>query len=215
MSAHARLSPSGSKRWFACPGSIALESEFGNESSEYSDAGTAMHTVASMCLIEGKEAADFEFEQIFVNDEGEPQRTVEFTQSMVEIVQGYVDLVRSLAAGNEMHVEQRVEFTRFVTPFYVERPEDVDPAIEKQFGTADAIILIDDLITGDTELFLIDLKTGFKYVEHENNSQLMLYALGAWDKYKEGRNITTVRCGIYQPQHDGMREWSIAVGDLK
>ncbi len=202
MSAHARLSPSGSKKWFACPGSLALEAEFGDSSSEYSDAGTAMHTVAAWCLVEGKQADGFEFDQIQVGDEGDPERTVEFTHAMAETVQGYVDLVRLLAVGNELHVEQRVEFSRFV-------------GVEDQFGTADAIILIDDMATGDTELFLIDLKTGFKYVEHENNTQLMLYALGAWDKFKEGRNITHARYGIYQPQHGGMREWVIPVGDLK
>ncbi len=217
VSEHARLSPSGSKRWFACPGSLALEAAFPNTSSEYSDSGTAMHEVASICLTGGNNASEFEFEPIFVNDEGEPQRTVEFTHAMAETVQGYVDTVRALAVGNEMHVEQRVEFSRFVYGTYecVDGSRIVPPDFESQFGTADAILLIDDLDTGETELFLIDLKTGFKFVEAENNTQLLLYALGAWDKFKAGRNITRVRCGIYQPAHGGMREWVVPVGDLK
>jgi hypothetical protein len=147
-------------------------------------------------------ADEFEFDPIRVSNEDEPGRFVEFTHTMAETVQGYVDTVRALAVGNELHVEQRVEFSRFV-------------GVPDSFGTADAIILVDDMTTGDTELFLIDLKTGFHYVEVENNTQLLFYALGAWDKYRVGRNITSVRCGVYQPAHGGMREWSVPVGDLK
>jgi hypothetical protein len=50
MSDHARLSPSGSKKWMACPGSLTLESFVPNESNEYSDDGTACHAVLEDCL---------------------------------------------------------------------------------------------------------------------------------------------------------------------
>lgn len=50
MSDHARLSPSGSKKWFACPGSLTLESFVPNESNEYSDDGTACHAVLEAAL---------------------------------------------------------------------------------------------------------------------------------------------------------------------
>ena len=39
---HAKLSPSSSHRWIACPGSVLLESKIDEEpSSEYAEYGTA------------------------------------------------------------------------------------------------------------------------------------------------------------------------------
>ncbi len=42
---HAKRSPSGADRWAACPGSIAMEAGYPDESSEYADAGSAQHLV--------------------------------------------------------------------------------------------------------------------------------------------------------------------------
>ena len=36
---HAKLSASGSKKWINCPASIAMESKFPDESSEYAKEG--------------------------------------------------------------------------------------------------------------------------------------------------------------------------------
>ena len=201
---HARLSPSGSHRWLKCAGSITLESQFPDKSNEFSDSGTAMHWVASSCLTakmsngEPFYATAFIGQPITVNDfeHGEPHRHVVFTQEHAEIVQGYVDTVRALAAGHELHVEQRVEFSEFV-------------GVPDQFGTADAIIL-----RTDGEMCVIDLKTGFRFVPVEHNTQLMLYALGAYRMFELSHAPTSVRLMIYQPQHGGMREWVVSLSDL-
>lgn len=168
--AHARLSPSGSKRWFACPGSLTLEAPIPNKSSEYSDDGTAMHDIAARVLTSDAEnvtAADFIGTWVTVSHEGEePTRKVQIDEDMADLVQAYVDMVLAKASGHELHVEQRVEFSRFV-------------GLEDQFGTADFIIIERDGALRLATLNVGDLKTGHKPVDVEHNSQALTYALGA------------------------------------
>jgi RecB family exonuclease len=78
---------------------------------------------------------------------------------MAELVQDYVDHVKSLVQGDKLMVEQRVDFTPFV--------DEAD-----SFGTADVVIVRSD------EVQVIDLKTGRTPVEVESNTQMMTYALG-------------------------------------
>jgi hypothetical protein len=171
--AHARLSPSGSKRWFACPGSLTLEAPFPNKSNEYSDDGTAMHDIAARVLTGDKAAADFIGEWVVVSHGDEPVRKVQITEDMADLVQEYVDMVRHVAAGRELHVEQRVEFSKFVD-------------LPDQFGTADFIIVARE----QGELIVGDLKTGHKPVSVERNSQALTYALGALgDMYERAQTV--------------------------
>lgn len=200
--AHARLSPSGSKKWMACPGSLTLEAAFPNLPSGYSDDGTAMHTVAKMCLTEHWRAAKAIGTKVPVHAPGELTRVVVFTDEMAEKTQGYVDTVRHIGIGNVMIIEHRVDFSNWV-------------GIPGQFGTADAIILIEiPEEPGCFELFVIDLKTGWVRVDPEENSQGMCYALGALNLFEMSHNITRVRIGIYQPAHGGLREWVCSMADL-
>lgn len=197
MGEHARLSPSGSKRWMACPGSITLEAAFPNTSSTYADDGTACHSVAADCLTsDSLVPVDWLGDKVRVNIDNESDRHVLFTPELVEVTAGYVNAIRALAKGHELHVEQRVEFSEFV-------------GVLDQFGTADAIVL-----RADGEMGVYDLKTGFKFVPVENNSQLMLYALGAYRQFELTHDIKSIRLGIYQPQHGGLREWVCSVEDL-
>jgi len=166
-----------------------------------------MHTVAAWCLVAGTQAEAYLGEMIEVSLPHEPKREVWFKQEFADIVQGYLDAVREivgdLVLGVDWFVEERVEFTRFVT----EPGEEVDED-DKQFGTADVLIL------KDKKLIVIDLKTGFKYVEVQHNTQALFYALGAWDRFNLTHEIETVHPMVYQPAHGGMHEWSVPVGEL-
>ena len=53
MSEHAKLSPSSSDRWLACPASIVRAPETEDEGSEYAQEGTAAHALAEHCLKNG------------------------------------------------------------------------------------------------------------------------------------------------------------------
>lgn len=163
MTAHARFSPSASKRWLSCPGSLVLNAGRKDDGpSPYADKGTAMHAVAAWCLTEHYRASKRVGEQIPVHKDGEEPRYVEFTDDMATDTQEYVDWLRSFAIGKTLLVEQQVDFSGVVG-----QPD--------QFGTADGIVW--DAESG--ELTIVDLKTGFRPVEAEGNTQLMTYALGA------------------------------------
>ncbi len=203
---HARLSPSGSKGWMACAGRIVLEAAFPDSGNEHSDAGTAMHDVASRVLTQytGQVTADdYVGDRIKVSDPHEEDRFVEITHEYAVLVDGYVDEVRALAEGGELHVEQRVEFSEFV-------------GVPDQFGTADVIILKPwETMEGDsTKLIVGDLKTGYHYVPVEENSQLMLYALGAYRQFELAYDIREIELWIFQPNNGGTRSWSCSIGDL-
>ncbi|MFX6357412.1 DUF2800 domain-containing protein, partial [Acinetobacter baumannii] len=80
---------------------------------------------------------------------------------MVENVQVYLDAVRAQAEGNELLVEQRVDFSEFI-------------GVEGSFGTSDVVILT------ETEIQVHDLKYGKGVkVDAEENEQTSLYGLGA------------------------------------
>lgn len=57
--AHAYKSASGSPRWLACPGSVALEKFFHEESSEYADEGTLAHALGERCLNTGEDPINY------------------------------------------------------------------------------------------------------------------------------------------------------------
>jgi len=113
-----------------------------------------------------------------------------------EFVSTYVDYVRGLTGQKDtMLVEQRLSFDEWV-------PEG--------FGTSDSAIQ-----HADGLMSIVDLKggSGIK-VSAEENTQLMLYALGALQEHQFSHGITDVRLVIVQPALDHISEWMISVEDL-
>lgn len=167
---HARLGPSGAKKWLACPGSIVLEAQFPNTSSSYADEGTACHDVAARCLVGNVRAATFVDELVAVNHEKEPRRTVLFTEEMAELTQQYVDnIVARLSPTAQMWVEVPVDISSWLD-------------VPEQFGTADLVMLDvyrgPDARDGDLVLDVDDAKFGRTPVPADT-PQTPLYALGA------------------------------------
>ncbi|MEO6588963.1 MAG: DUF2800 domain-containing protein [Pyrinomonadaceae bacterium] len=200
---HARLSPSSSKGWLACAGRITMEASFPDAPNEHSDRGTACHDIAARVLTgEGVEVADYLDDPILVSDEGEEKRFVEFDEDLVAMTEGYVAEIRALReTSEECWIEQRVEFSDWVD-------------VPEQFGTADVIMLRKLAESDAYELAICDLKTGYHWVDAEENSQLMLYALGAYRRFDLSHDITSIRLMIYQPRHGGMREWTCTLEHL-
>lgn len=195
---HARLSPSGSKKWMSCPGSITLEEQVPPKTSIYADEGTACHTVAAWCLTQHHRAEKWIGQDIAVNAQNEEPRFVEFTEEMVELTQEYVDEVRRSSIGNQYWVEQRVEFSQYV-------------GVPGQFGTADFMCYVAE----DKELQVDDAKFGHRPVGVEENSQLMFYALGAYAMLELSYDIERVRLRIHQPKvRKGPIEWTCTVDEL-
>lgn len=195
--AHSKLSASASDRWLACPGSIVLSAGLPDTSSEYADWGTAAHTVAEWTLREGTRAEEYRGRRVTIG-----MKTIEVSSEMVDVVQTYVDNVREMAAGASLVAyEQEVSYADALF-----RKED------DAWGTADTVAVVGG------ELQVHDLKTGYNAVEAEDNSQLMLYALGALAKFGPvaDEEITHVRLVIHQPRvQKAPVEHRIAVTELE
>jgi hypothetical protein len=195
---HAKLfSPSKAEGWFACAGRPVMEAPFPDSGSQASDEGTARHFVCAEVLDcdTPVAVADFVGRRVDLG-----HKTVEYRKDWVDEDQDYVDTIRGMAAGGELHVEQRVDFRRFI-----EAQETEDG-----FGTADAIIL-KPLADSTHELIVADRKTGYHEVPVERNKQLMLYALGAYDEHSLVYDISRVRLVIHQRK---AREWDMPAADL-
>lgn len=191
MSEHARLSPSGAERWMTCPGSVRMEDAYPDETSPYAAEGTAMHTIREKALRSGKNVAEYLGEKVEVDG-----LEFEVTAEWVTWLQPGIDWVREQATGGELFVEERVH---------------MDTWIPDQFGTVDTLIVRPDLI------IVNDFKGGRGVVvDADNNLQMMLYALGAWDQIARHKTeATDFLLVIDQPRVRGQgSEWRTTLREL-
>ena len=190
---HAKLSPSGAHRWMRCPGSVALEADFPDDSSVFAAEGTLAHLLASEELDGTKPARERIGEQHTVDG-------FDFTvdKVMVAYVEDYVKLVREYAEGGQLLVEQRVPIGHLTGE-------------EGATGTSDAVVVH----ANEGRLTVIDLKYGMGVkVMAADNEQAMMYALGALERYEQVADFTDVCMVIHQPRLNSVAEHWIRVDDL-
>jgi hypothetical protein len=189
---HALLSPSSAHRWIRCPGSVALEKDLPNTSSEFADEGTDAHELAAMVLTDRAHQA-FAYEGRVLS------KGFTATKEMCEYVQKYVDTVLEYCGeSNTLLVEQRLPISHVTGE-------------EGAAGTSDAVILTAD----GEELQVHDLKYGMGVeVDAEENEQLMLYALGALEEFGMLGDFKRVRMVIHQPRRQHLSEWDCTVEEL-
>ena len=198
MTAHALLSASASKRWLTCTPSARLEATLPEPkkapgSFDFSQEGTLAHSLAEIKL-------RLHFNQIAHTDYDtevtEIYKNAYYNQELEEYVDNYVLYVRSqIGEGDTPLFEQRVDFSDWV-------PDG--------FGTADVVILSKHAIR------VIDLKFGKGIpVPALDNSQLRLYALGAYSKFKEEYpDIKEISYTIHQPRLDSISTDSTTINKL-
>ena len=183
---HAKLSASGSSRWLNCPGSVKAEEGFTDNGSAFAFEGICAHELAELALTNNQHCSELVGKQLIENN----QHTVD--QAMADYVQIYVDYVRQFS-GHHLY-EVQVDFSDWV-------PEG--------FGTSDALIVADNV------LHVIDLKYGKGVkVDAANNTQGMLYALGAIADYGDLFAFDKIQITIVQPRLDHIDEWEITLPDL-
>ena len=185
---HALLGASSSARWLACTPSARLEAMFPDEQSPYAAEGTVAHDLAESILrhkLEGKKAPKLD----------------NYSTEMVEAVNRYVDIceekvneARARSSDADAMIEARLDFSRWV-------PEG--------FGTGDMVIVADGILE------VIDLKYGKGVpVSAIENTQMRLYALGAYDVNEFLYDIKSVRMTIVQPRLDSVSTDEMALEEL-
>jgi hypothetical protein len=188
---HSKLSPSGAKRFMACPGSIRLSEGIPRRDSVFSAEGTAAHELAEKCLTTGFDAAKYLGEKI-----GE----FEVTDEMAHAVQSYVDYVRGfIERGWVVTLEERV---------------DLGHIVDGMSGTADCYAY------KDGHLFVIEYKHGRGVaVEVDQNPQPMCYGLGVMKRLGNQAKFTKVSLTIVQPRashpRGGIRTWETTPARLE
>ena len=194
--AHAVLSASGAEKWLNCPPSARLEESYPDTSSPYAKEGTLAH-----------EIAEFKARNYFI--ETLPKRTFTsklnkfkkdelYQNEMDEYTESYLEYIKEVAmkypSKPYIALEKKIDFSKYVPDGY---------------GTCDCI-----LIHGN-DMHIIDFKYGKGVpVSAENNSQLMLYALGALEAYSMLYQIDTVHLSIFQPRIDNISCFEISAANL-
>ena len=196
MGAHALLSPSAAHRWLNCTAAPRLEAGVEDRGSSFAEEGTLAHAYCARKLKQylGQDTAAEDAEIAELNDKYHTGEMDEYTDTYVAIVLEKLNEARQMVSDAQLLVEVRLDFGKH---------------IPDAFGTSDAVIIADGVME------VIDFKYGKGVrVDADNNPQMMIYALGAYELMSFEYDIRTVRMTIVQPRLDNLSEFEMGVDDL-
>ena len=176
-----RYGASTSSRWINCPGSIRLADQCPvPDGSKYAEEGTLAHSVAELKLkiatdrtVDAKELKHLTKDPLW---DGEMDEATDFYRDTV------IEHLSAAPDDAQLMIEQRVDYSEWAPG---------------GFGTSDAVIVSDEAL----EIFDLKYGKGIR-VDAEGNSQMRLYALGAYQIFGELYDFDTVRMTIIQPRLD-------------
>jgi hypothetical protein len=183
---HAKFSPSGSHKWTNCPGSLKLEEKAPSVESSFSTEGVLAHEIAYKLAI----GTISENDLIFVSDE------------ILDAAKKYVNYIENLIVDDSSlcFYEKIVFFGDLLS---------VDN--NQAFGTVDCLIYNED----KNEIHVVDFKYGKGIrVDAEKNTQLLLYAIGAYQELLKDKEILKITLHIVQPRLDHFDSYSLSLEDL-
>lgn len=195
---HALLSASGSHRWLNCTPSAKLEEGFADTTSEAAKEGTLAHELAEQKLIRFFRADKVPKRQTTTKINALKKDAL-YQPEMDGHTDTYIDYIKNAALKYDKNptviIEARLDLSKY---------------IRDGFGTADCILI------GDGTLQVVDLKYGKGVpVSAEKNPQLMIYALGAWERYSLIYDIKKVVLSIVQPRlSETASEYELSIDDL-
>lgn len=194
--AHALLSPSAAHRWINCTAAPRLEADVEDKGSEFAAEGTLAHAYCAQKLkaFLGLPTEDEAKEIAELNDRYHTGEMDEYTDTYKAIVLEKYNAARAKTKDALLLIETRLDFSEYV-------PD--------AFGTADAIIIAD----GTMEVIDFKYGKGVK-VSAEDNPQMKIYALGAYEKFSFEYKIDRVRMTIIQPRIENFSEWELSVSEL-
>jgi hypothetical protein len=170
-----------------CTASVAASEKYENKGNAASEWGTNVHYLGEQ-LLKNK--------NIKVGGTLKEGDRVSFVvdKEMLSCAEEYADYVRSY-------------FTK-TSIILIEEQFNLSSISVNQFGTSDATVL------NDTHLHIFDLKTGHNIVDADNNSQLMLYAIGAIDELEMIYDIEKITLHIVQTRANHISSWELSYDEL-
>jgi hypothetical protein len=196
--AHAVLSASGASRWLNCTPSARMCEGIQEETSAYATEGTLAHEYAENIL---RKKLGLITTKEYNLKNGDLRSHPMYTTDLDDEVDPYVTLV----------LEQIAE-ARATSPdalILLEEKVSLEVYIKEGFGTCDLIIIADGI------MYITDLKFGKGVrVSAVENSQLMIYGVGALEAFGMLYDIHTVRLTICQPRLDAVSTWDIDAAEL-
>lgn len=194
---HALLGASSAARWIACTPSAQATANLPDEETKYAAEGTRAHELCEYTLRHNLAAwgdgKPFDLMYDWYGGEG----TV--TPEMLKAANQYVSFIHDLWVGFSCR-----------PGVFIEQEVDVSRWVPQGFGTCDCLLI------GDGLLHIIDFKYGQGVpVNPERNPQLMYYALGAYELFRETDEIEVVRMSIVQPRmQEEPQTWELPLADL-
>jgi len=195
---HAVLSPSSAERWMACPPSARINERLDDSNSRFAAEGTLAHSIAELQLrLATKEITKKEYNARLKELKADEL----FYPGMTEEVQEYTDLVMTLY--------QEAKDEDPAAEIFIEQRLDLDQYAPESFGTGDAVILTKKYV------HVIDLKFGKGVaVSAEDNPQLKLYGLGAYEEYGFLHDLEELRATIAQVRLNSILTFKAPVADV-
>ena len=159
-----RYGASTSSRWINCPGSIRLADQCPvPDGSKYAEEGTLAHAIAEVKLriATDRTVKAAELKQLTKDPlwDGEMDEATDFYRDTV------IEHLTAAPDDAQLMIEQRVDYSEWAPG---------------GFGTSDAVIVSDEAL----EIFDLKYGKGIR-VDAEGNSQMRLYALGAYQIFGE------------------------------
>jgi hypothetical protein len=186
---HSIVGMSVMERRLGCPGSANAETGLPDRPSEASTRGTLLHEAAARALLEGLTGDDV-WDQ---DEEG------------ADIIDAYLDVVLTL--------QQNYRATLLVEHRFHLRSIHVE-----LYGTADAVLIGTDPVTGKVVVIVVDLKTGRMAVpvrreDGKPNLQLSGYGIGGLEA-AHGQDVSRLELHVVQPLNGGHKHTSLNTGEV-
>lgn len=196
---HALLSASSAHRWLNCTAAPRFEAQFPDGTSTYAEEGTLAHHICELYATRAFKPQEMSSQKFGARLKKAKQNEL-YDDEMLSCAEGYVEYLKSKS------------LELYDNPPYITQEITVDYSTyaPEGFGTCDCVML------GSNTLHITDYKHGKGVaVSAVSNPQMMLYALGALEKFKALYSIKFISMGIFQPRISSEpSEWGITVEDL-
>lgn len=186
---HSRLPASASSRWLRCPGSVRLIEQLKkskkipkDSTNDAAELGTLVHHIIEEVLLGNKKIRDFRGKTLRLED---MTRSFKITSKELHSARKCVNYVKKkMSKLNKKKVQM-----------FPERKYDLSEIYGIDLGGTSDVTIAEK----KGMLEIVDYKNGKWAVEIDGNTQLRLYALGAWYALDEVYEFQSIRITIVQP----------------